>query len=193
MSQRLQLDTSTTHSLTRSLLCRHSVWPTQLIKYISPYSCALQQSILHYHTGSCSDILWPISILNLFLGSSSLALLEQRSYVVLMDPVGDLVFVGNRKKPGVFRSAEIACQWRTWCLWQSGFSWDSAQVDIGLAKLRVQFDERSVSLRDTVDRLRFREKERVVYMVTTTVQERSRNEKEAFNEMRWTTGTSKLV
>jgi len=66
-------------------------------------------------------------------------------------------------------------------------------VDIGLAKLRVQFDERSVSLRDTVDRLRFREKERVVYMVTTTVQERSRNEKEAFNEMRWTTGTSKLV
>jgi hypothetical protein len=47
-------------------------------------------------------------------------------------------------------------------------------VDIRLGKLRVQFDERSVSLYDTVDRLRFQEKERVVHMVTTTVQEMRR-------------------
>ena len=47
-------------------------------------------------------------------------------------------------------------------------------MDIRLEKLRVQFDERSVSLRDTVDRLRFQEKERVVHMVTATVQEMRR-------------------
>jgi hypothetical protein len=45
-------------------------------------------------------------------------------------------------------------------------------VDIRLAKLRVQF--KGVGVRDTVARLRFQEKERVVHMITTTVQEMRR-------------------
>ena len=55
-------------------------------------------------------------------------------------------------------------------VFDNGFSWDGARVDISLAKLRILFDESSVSVCDTVDRLHFQEKEKVVYTVTTNVQ-----------------------
>jgi hypothetical protein len=92
--------------------------------------------------------------------------------VVLMDPVGGTCsFVDNRKKRGILDLPKLyACGVPD--VFDSGFSWDGARVDISLAKLRIQFDERSVSVCDTVDRLRFQE--RVVYTVTTTVQEMRR-------------------
>ena len=93
-------------------------------------------------------------ILNFFLGFSSRAILAQRSYVVLMSPGGDLIFVSNRKNEGIFRCALAHLMSLT--MW---FFLGRSSVDISLGKLRVQYDERQdercVSF---CDRLRFQSK-----------------------------------